>query len=245
VPEAAQSRRERYTPAESVSGAWSALTRRCRNSFERRNGTRQGLNRAVFQEHVDGGWLRSAGDGVDGHAQRAHRGAAFGGAVRAAACGDLGDCSTVRAMEVEQQPRQRGRVRCASTAVWLLIGSACVGALALACGESGSECGRADCSPAVGGDANGGSSSSLGGASSGGKPSGGTSGQSVDCTAVCGHVKTLCSENSAISDVWVDACKSACDARAQLTPEVAELENACVMAAADCSAAVSCVASPH
>lgn len=67
----------------------------------------------------------------------------------------------------------------------------------------------------------------------------------VDCAAVCGHVKTLCAENTTISDVWVEACTSACDARVQLTPDVAELEQACVMAAADCGAAINCVTAPH
>lgn len=62
---------------------------------------------------------------------------------------------------------------------------------------------------------------------------------------MCGHVKTVCSENSAVSDAWVDACKSACDAREQLTADVAELEQAWVMGAPDCRAAVSCVASPR
>ena len=119
--------------------------------------------------------------------------------------------------------------------------------MSLSCGESSD--GRPG--PASGGSPNGGSINASGGTASGGKPSGGSvgigggSGQSVDCTAVCGHVKVLCKETNAISDVWLDACESACDARVKLTPAVAELEKSCVMAAADCSAAINCVASPR
>ncbi|HYQ43828.1 MAG TPA: hypothetical protein VER11_17730 [Polyangiaceae bacterium] len=94
---------------------------------------------------------------------------------------------------------------------------------------------------AGGGASSGGSSSARAGASSGA----GSTGQSVDCVAVCAHVKALCAENGAIDDVWLSACKSACDARVQVAPDTAELEQTCVMTAADCSAAIVCVASPH
>lgn len=136
-------------------------------------------------------------------------------------------------------------------AAWLLVGTGCSGALALACSSSGSECGNSDCSPPIGGYANGGSPSALGGTNSGGKSSagsvgvGGTSAASVDCAAVCAHVKALCPDNAAISDVWLDVCESACDARVQVAPDTAALEQTCVMAAPDCSEAVNCVASPH
>jgi hypothetical protein len=129
---------------------------------------------------------------------------------------------------------------------WLLFLSlSCLGALTLSCG------GDSDDGPPSGGASNGGSTNASGGAAAGGKPSGGSSGtgggsaQTVDCAAVCGRVKSLCEESNAVSDVWVDACKSACDARVQLTPDVAELEEACVMAAADCRTAIACVASPQ
>jgi len=95
--------------------------------------------------------------------------------------------------------------------------------------------------------ASGASAGGAAGASAGNSAgaSAGSAGQTVDCAAVCGHVDTLCAENAAIDELWLSACKSACDARAQLTPAVALLEQACVMAAADCSAAIVCVASPH
>lgn len=155
------------------------------------------------------------------------------------------------AMKLELPPLAC-RTRRATFAKWGVISTCWIGLLALACGSS------SDDGPASGGASPGGSTSASGGlpsasggANSAGKSgsenvgSGGSSGQTVDCAAVCGHVKTLCSENNAISDVWLDACKSACDARVQLTPDTAELEQACVMAAADCSAAVNCVATPH
>jgi hypothetical protein len=127
----------------------------------------------------------------------------------------------------------------------LLTAAGCLGGLALSCSSS------SDGGPASGGSSHGGSTSASGGTSAGGNPGsgsgnfGGSAGQTVDCAAVCGHVKSLCAENNTVSDTWVSACKSACDARVQLSPDVAELEQACVMAAADCSAAINCVASPH
>lgn len=133
----------------------------------------------------------------------------------------------------------------AGLAGWLLIFAGSLGSAALSC-SSGSDHG-----PASGGAPSGGSTSSAGGASAGGKSGSGTSGSAgnlggtVDCGAVCGQVKVLCAENSAISDVWLSACQSACDARVQLTPDVAELERSCVAAAANCDAAVMCVAAPH
>lgn len=125
----------------------------------------------------------------------------------------------------------------------------CLGAITLSCSsDSGG-------GPASGGSSGDGQTSggsvSVGGAAAGAKAgsssvsAGGSSGVDVDCAAVCGHVKVLCADNGSISDVWVDACKSACDARVQLTPAVAELEQTCVMAATDCSASINCVASPH
>jgi len=111
-------------------------------------------------------------------------------------------------------------------------------------------CGGSDGAPASGGSSTGGAATD--GQSNGGNVglggnigSGGSSGSTVDCTAVCAHVKVLCPDNSSINDTWLDVCKSACDIRVQVDPASAELEQACVMAAADCSAAVSCVASPH
>ncbi|HYP97346.1 MAG TPA: hypothetical protein VER96_01645 [Polyangiaceae bacterium] len=114
-------------------------------------------------------------------------------------------------------------------------------------------CGGSDGAPASGGSSNGGHPASGGGAQpSGGSVGvggntgiGGNAGSTADCTAVCAHVKTLCADNSSIDDTWLDVCKSACDIRVQVAPDSAELEQACVMAAADCSAAVSCAASPH
>jgi len=148
-------------------------------------------------------------------------------------------------MKVEPQPQRPTDERRVASAVRQLITAGCLGTLALSCSST------SDNGPASGGALNGGATSASAGANSGGGPSGGsvgtggTSAQTVDCAGVCGHVKTLCSENNTISDVWVDACKSACDARVQLTPDVAELEQACVMAAADCSAAINCVTAPH
>jgi len=151
-------------------------------------------------------------------------------------------------MKGELPSHQGIHARRAASAGWLLSGTVCFGVLALSCG-SGSD------APASGGAANGGAANggaTNGGASNGGATSSGgtssvgeSSGQAVDCAEVCGHVKVLCTENSAIGDVWVDACKSACDARVQLTPNVAELERACVTAAADCNAAINCVVMPR
>ncbi|HKO52750.1 MAG TPA: hypothetical protein VJV79_33815 [Polyangiaceae bacterium] len=126
---------------------------------------------------------------------------------------------------------------------WLfLVSVAGLSAFSLSCG------GGSDDPKASAGAANGGSSGAGSGASAGGKPgagTGGNGGSGVDCGALCGQVKALCAESSPVSEVWVDACESACGARVQLTPDVAQLEQTCVMAAAGCSAAVSCVASPH
>src|SRR6478609_1642364 len=105
----------------------------------------------------------------------------------------------------------------------LCISIGCSAALALSCGDG----------------------STSGPASAGASSGAGSTGQSVDCVAVCAHVKALCAENGAIDDVWLSACKSACDARVQVAPDTAELEQTCVMTAADCSAAIVCVASPH
>ena len=86
----------------------------------------------------------------------------------------------------------------------------------------------------AGGKAGAGASGSTGGA-----------GQAVDCAAVCEHVKVMCATNGTIDDNWLSACQQVCDTRAQLTPDVAKLEQTCVTAAADCSASIVCVASPH
>jgi hypothetical protein len=56
----------------------------------------------------------------------------------------------------------------------------------------------------------------------------------VDCAAVCGHVGDLCAGRSDIDAIWLDVCRSQCEARVQLQPDVAALEAACVAAAPDC-----------
>jgi hypothetical protein len=107
------------------------------------------------------------------------------------------------------------------------------------------------------GSSNGGSLGTVAGASNAGSPAGGqsaaetggtsgTAGQAgaVDCEAVCAHVKVLCPDRTDISDVWLSACKSVCDARVQLTPEVARQEQECVEKAATCNASITCVAMP-
>lgn len=95
-----------------------------------------------------------------------------------------------------------------------------------------------------GGTSSGGSSgsASAGSSSSAGGSAGGSA--QVDCAALCEHVHTLCSENTQIDALWLDVCRSACDARVKLTPKVAEAERACVENAPACSPAVICVASP-
>jgi hypothetical protein len=117
-----------------------------------------------------------------------------------------------------------------------------------------SACGGAESDDHPGaGSPNGGSVGGVAGAVAGSGPaggksaggSGGTAGQgAVDCEAVCAHVKTLCPDRADISDVWLSACKSVCDARLQLTPDTAKLEQACVEAAETCNAAITCVATP-
>lgn len=87
-----------------------------------------------------------------------------------------------------------------------------------------------------------------------GSPSDGSSGTdirsdqsqtaTVDCAAVCGHVGDLCAGRSDIDAIWLDVCRSQCAARLRLEPDVAALEAACVAAAPDCNAAVTCVATP-
>lgn len=69
-------------------------------------------------------------------------------------------------------------------------------------------------------------------------------GAPIDCGAVCERVRDLCAGNAAIDDVWVSVCQSQCQARVQLTPDVAALESLCVGAASTCDTAVSCVATP-
>lgn len=120
---------------------------------------------------------------------------------------------------------------------WQLIALATVFGLTHACSGGGSD----DSSRA--GSSNAGSMGAVGGASGG---SSGTAGQAaaVDCEAVCAHVKMLCADRTDINDVWLSACKSSCDARVQLTPNTALLEQACVQAAATCNASVICVATP-
>ena len=66
----------------------------------------------------------------------------------------------------------------------------------------------------------------------------------MDCQALCGRVEILCIDRTDINDVWLDACRSACDARVRVAPSTAELEQRCVGEAATCNAAVTCVASP-
>lgn len=141
----------------------------------------------------------------------------------------------------------------AGRAGWLLVSVSLLGSLLLSCS------GSSDDAPAGAGAGapSGGATSAASGASAGGKSNAGVSGSAgnlgsagsagpaVDCTAVCGHVKALCVDNSAISDVWLDACKTACEARVQVAPDIARLEQTCVSAAADCSASIVCVASPH
>jgi len=131
---------------------------------------------------------------------------------------------------------------------WLRVVVGAVSAVSLSCG-SGS-----DSAPASAGAPNGGATSGASGtsgAAAGGKAGAGTSGSAggaggaVDCAGVCEHVKVLCAANGTIDDNWLDACKQVCDTRAQLTPDVAQLEQTCVMGAADCSASIVCVASPH
>jgi hypothetical protein len=68
--------------------------------------------------------------------------------------------------------------------------------------------------------------------------------QAVDCAAVCGHVGDLCAGRSDVDATWLDVCRSQCQARMRLEPDVAALEAACVAAAADCDTAVTCVATP-
>jgi|SRR6478735_720872 len=130
--------------------------------------------------------------------------------------------------------------------LWPLLALATLTAETSACSGTGSD-------DSGGGSANAGSPGGSGGAvagnSAGGQATGGTSGSSpsgmVDCEAVCAHVKTLCSERAEIDDVWLSACKSACDARVQLTPDTARLEQTCVDAAVTCNASIACVATPR
>jgi hypothetical protein len=68
--------------------------------------------------------------------------------------------------------------------------------------------------------------------------------QAVDCAAVCGHVGDLCAGRSDVDATWLDVCRSQCQARMQLEPDVAALEAACVAAAPDCNTGVTCVATP-
>jgi hypothetical protein len=75
---------------------------------------------------------------------------------------------------------------------------------------------------------------------------GGTGGQApaVDCEAVCNRVQTLCEGQSTIDENWLSVCRSACEVRLQVTPDVALLEQRCVESTTMCTAAILCVASP-
>jgi hypothetical protein len=101
-----------------------------------------------------------------------------------------------------------------------------------------------------GSDSGGSSGSGRGGSgAAGGTATGGTGGSAgnapvVDCAAVCERVRSACEGQSTIDDNWVDVCTRACDVRVQVAPESAVLERDCVNAAATCTAAVLCVASP-
>jgi hypothetical protein len=112
-------------------------------------------------------------------------------------------------------------------------------------------CGSGDDDTSPGSGGSGGTSSTTGGtggtSGSAGMASGGSAGQgaSVDCSAVCGHVKTLCADRTDVDANWLSVCEEACNVRVQAAPDTAALERDCVNAAADCNAAVSCVASPH
>ncbi|HEY4188295.1 MAG TPA: hypothetical protein VGP07_24690 [Polyangia bacterium] len=66
----------------------------------------------------------------------------------------------------------------------------------------------------------------------------------VDCAAVCGQVGDLCAGRSDIDAAWLDVCRSQCQTRLQLQPDVASLEAACVGAATTCDTGVTCVATP-
>jgi hypothetical protein len=99
----------------------------------------------------------------------------------------------------------------------LLLGALCV----IGCGTSGGS----KAPDASGADADG-------------------AGVPTDCTAVCGRVQELCSGRPEIDDLWLDACRSQCQARVQLEPDVAALESSCVIAASVCDTAVTCAATP-
>lgn len=118
--------------------------------------------------------------------------------------------------------------------------------LLAACAVAGLGCSDDGAEPEESGGSSGaGNSAGAGGSSSSGGGSGGTSGAaSVDCAALCERVRTLCPGEPEISELWLDACRSSCDARVQVAPEIAEREQRCVDEATACDVAVLCVAAP-
>jgi hypothetical protein len=66
----------------------------------------------------------------------------------------------------------------------------------------------------------------------------------VDCASLCATVGQLCAGRSDIDSVWLDACRTQCNARLQLEPSVAALEASCVGAASTCDVGIACVATP-
>lgn len=159
-------------------------------------------------------------------------GSAFGGADRRGGLSRHSSCHKLQQMNAER-------------ASWLRIWVGFLGVAAFSCSGRSDEPAAAAGSPS-GGSINAASGSTASGSTAGGGTAdSGGNGSVVDCGAVCARVKTLCPDNAAIDSVWLDACKSACNARVQLTPSVAQLERSCVMNATDCSASVVCVASPH
>ena len=120
----------------------------------------------------------------------------------------------------------------------LVLGSACRG------DDSEDEPAPSPPSAPAGGSASGGASASGGRSTTGGTSTGGSAGAAVDCAAVCAQVSALCPGRTDISEIWLDACRTACNARVQLRPDLALLEKTCVESAPTCNDAVACVANP-
>ena len=107
-------------------------------------------------------------------------------------------------------------------------------------------CSSGDDDDSTGGTGGSGASGGSGGGASGtGTGGSGAQGPAVDCAKLIAHAATLCAGRSDIDANWLDIAERQCEARAELTPDTARLEETCVNGAADCNAAVNCVASPH